>query len=223
MGRQLGAVLVVALVLLAGCSDGDDDGGDGAVVASETTGSGASTTLPTASTAAGAASTATGAATVTTLGVDAKISTTGLGAVLIGAQADAAAEAAGTVFAEQGAPVGASACHYVTATGLDGARFMVSDGLIVRVDIDSGPIETLSGARIGSTKDEIIGLFGEKIAAEPHPTDPAGELLVFVPADVAEADRRVVFETDGSGTVVRYRTGRLPEVLYVDGCTDAAA
>jgi hypothetical protein len=220
MGRQLGAVLAAALVLLAGCSDGDDTG-DGAVVASATTGAGVSTTVAVASTGAGTATTAT--ATATTLGVDAKISTTGLGAVRIGAQADAAADAAGAALVEEGAAVGPSACHYVTAPEVDGVRFMVADGMIVRIDVDGGPIETLSGARIGSTKEDIVGLFGDKITTEPHPTDPAGELLVFVPADAAEADRRVVFETDGSGTVVRYRTGRLPEVLYVDGCTDAAA
>jgi hypothetical protein len=219
MGRQLGAVLVVALVLVAGCSDGDD-GGDDAVAASGTTGSEATTTLPaTASSTSGPVSTAP----TTALALDAKISTTGLGPVLIGAQPDAAAQAAGTTFVEQEAAVGASACHYVTATGLDGVRFMVADGMIVRIDIDAGPIETLSGARIGSTRDEIIGLFGEKIAPEAHPTDPAGELLVFVPVDAAESDRRVVFETDGSGAVVRYRTGRVPEVLYVQGCADAPA
>jgi len=220
MGRQLGAALVAALVLLVGCSDGDGEGGD-VVAASETTGSGASTSLPAASTTAGSATTAS--ATATTLPIDAKISTTGLGEVRIGAQADAAAEAAGLAFVEEGAGVGSSACHYATAAAVDGVRFMVADGVIARIDIDAGPIETLSGARIGSTRDEIIGLFGEKIAAQPHPADPSGELLVFVPADEAEADRRVVFETDASGTVVRYRTGRLPEVLYLDGCTDAAA
>jgi hypothetical protein len=218
MGRQLGAVLTVALVLLAGCSDGDDGGDDGGA-ASATSEAGATTTLAAASTTAVAAA----GATTTALAVDAKVSTGGLGAVRIGAQADAAAEAAGTAFVDEGAAIGPSACHYVTATGVNGVRFMVADGLIVRIDIDAGPIETISGAHIGSTRDDIIGLFGDKITAEAHPADPAGELLVFVPADAAEADRRVVFETDGSGTVVRYRTGRVPEVLYVEGCNDASA
>lgn len=209
------AVVVGSLLVAAGCGDGDD----GAPEAAET-----STSVPAAA-ASAAQSTSSAPSTTATpvLTASAQISTGGLGVVRIGAAPDAAAEAAGTTLVRQGEPVGANDCHYVVPSpGPDGVRFMVAGGNIARIDVDRGGIQTLSGAGIGSTRDEIVDLFGDKIQPEPHPGDPDGELLVFVPVDAADADRRVVFETDVSGTVVRYRTGRLPEVLYADGCTDAA-
>jgi hypothetical protein len=43
--------------------------------------------------------------------------------------------------------------------------------------------------------------------------DPDGELLI-----VRGAKRRVVFETDGDDRVTSFRGGRVPEVMYVEGC-----
>lgn len=207
--------ILVLIALVAACGGGDSD--DGAADTT-TTVSAPSVTAATQVTAAPTTTVAAPALTTT----DA-ISTSGLGVIRIGATPEAAAEAAGTTLVEEGAPTGATGCLYLApATGPAGVRFMVSDGQIARIDIDSGGIQTLSGAGIGSTRDQIIELFGSKIEPTASPNDPDGEWLVFVPSDAGDAQQRVVFETDASATVVRYRTGRLPEVLYTNGCADAA-
>jgi hypothetical protein len=209
------------VLLLAACGDSDGDAGGGTVATATSTsaavggaGSAASSSVPGASTTSLAPAALTEADTVTT---------SGLGVVTIGATADAAAEAAGTALAPAGEPVGATGCQYVRPqAGPAGVAFMVNDGTIARVDVESGSIATRSGAHIGSTRDEILGLFGDKIQAEPHPSVAGAEMLVFVPVDAGDANRRVVFETGADGVVVRYWTGRLPEVLWYDGCTSAA-
>ena len=108
-------------------------------------------------------------------------------------------------------------CDYVfPTTAPDGISFMVSDGRIVRVDVDGPGVSTISGAQVGDSETRLLGLYSGRLEVEPHKYID-GKYLIFVPRDSADADYRVVFETDGN-QVIRYRAGLLPEVLWVEGC-----
>lgn len=98
--------------------------------------------------------------------------------------------------------------------GPEGVLLMVVDGRLVRVDVRNEAVRTREGAGIGDTEERIQQLYSGAVEIQPHKyTD--GHYLVVTPPD--EADRRLIFETDG-GVVTTYRAGVLPEVAWVEGC-----
>jgi hypothetical protein len=107
---------------------------------------------------------------------------------------------------------------YVTPVpGLDSVSFMLIDGRIARVEVTGGRIATREGARIGDSEGRINTLYAGRVEVQPHKyTD--GRYLIVRPMERADSAYRIVFETDGS-RVVRYRSGRLPEVQWVEGCS----
>jgi hypothetical protein len=109
-------------------------------------------------------------------------------------------------------------CAYVRPTTIrDSVIFMVIDGRIARVDVQAGRVATVEGARIGDTEERIKSLYAGRVEEQPHKyTD--GHYLVVRPAERADSAYRIVFETDGQ-RVTKYRSGRLPEVSWVEGCS----
>jgi hypothetical protein len=148
----------------------------------------------------------------------ARLSTIGLGPVFTGDLLAVVAEKLGVELVLDATIPGTDQCRVYTAPGAPpGVTFMVAFGRVARVDIDSpSVITTRSGAGIGSTKEEIIGLFGDKIQVRANAAT-GGEDLVFVPIDEKDKNLRIVFEADPAGVVQHLRTGQLPEVDYA-GC-----
>lgn len=87
-----------------------------------------------------------------------------------------------------------------------------------RIYVDDPNITTKSGIRIGSTEAETKQAYGAKLEIEPHKYDLNGHYLTFVPQDAADAEYRVVFETDGE-KVILMSAGRIPAVFWVEGCS----
>jgi hypothetical protein len=208
--------VVVGLALVAAACGGDDS--------SDTTVSTlAATTTTVAPTTTTVAPTTTTTSTTTTLPINPNISasdtvtTAGLGPIRIGMNPQEANIAAG--YGLQLDFIDDS-CYYLSPEPvLSNVGFMVADGTIARVDIWQGSnITTRSGARIGMTEAQIIGLFGDKIETSGHPYVTGGKYLTFVPTDEADKNFRVIFETDETGIVTSYRAGRLPEVGWIEGC-----
>jgi hypothetical protein len=108
-------------------------------------------------------------------------------------------------------------CDYVRAkNGPDGVAFMVEQGRVSRVDVTAGTVATAEGAKIGDSEERVKSLY-PSLEVRPHKyTD--GHYLVVTPADANLRDYRIIFETDG-GKVTRYRSGKLPAVEYVEGCS----
>lgn len=235
--QSIGVIFVAAAVLLAACGDS----GEGNIVL-ETSSTPAPTTEvsaddpPTDAAGSPDSTTSTSIATTevevvvdestttapqagqgTTLTDEARVSTLGLGPVFMGDTLEEVTEKIGVALDPD--ELGNEVCRYYAAPGgPPGVAFMVSFGRVSRVDIsDPSTITTRSGAGIGSTKDEIVGLFGERIVVSPHP-ETDGEYLTFVPADDKDANLRIIFETNAEGVVTKYRTGQLPEVDYTPGC-----
>ena len=99
-----------------------------------------------------------------------------------------------------------------------GLLLMVEGGKITRVNVDdSSTIATTNGAKVGDTEARIELLYPGQVEVQPHKyTD--GHYLVVTSGDPAEKDYRIVFETDGK-KVIRYRSGLVPSVQYVEGCS----
>jgi hypothetical protein len=147
-----------------------------------------------------------------------QMGTNGLGPVLVGMTVAAAEKAAGRKFdTDKEGPDGMT-CLYSKPIGLSGVGFMVIQGKIARIDVWSNPkITTFRGAKIGDSEARIKQLYGNQIQVQQHEYRPKGHYLVFVPKDKADQNFRVVFETDGQ-KVTQFRSGRIPEVEYVEGC-----
>ncbi len=154
----------------------------------------------------------------TTLTDEASISTLGLGPVYMGDTLAEVAEKIGVELVPDN--FGSDSCRYHMAPGgPPGVAFMVAFDRIARIDIDDPSIiTTRSGAGIGSTKQQILDLFGDKIVESPHPYSD-GQYLTFVPVDDKDSNLRIIFETNTEGVVVTYRTGQLPEVEWIEGCS----
>ena len=209
--------LALALALIAAACGGDDAADTTTTTAAQTT---TTTVAPTTTTTQ---ATTTTTSTTTTLPVNPNISssdtvtTRSFGPIRIGMNPQEANIAAGFGLALEFID---DSCYYLLAEPvLDNVGFMVSDGTIARIDIFPGSkITTRSGAGIGMTEAQIIGLFGDKIETSAHPYVAGGKYLTFVPVDEADKNDRVIFETDENGIVTSFRAGRLPEVGWIEGC-----
>ncbi len=213
-------LLVALLVGVAAAAVGavllwpDDDGGtDRTTAAGTTAGASAPAPGPTPTTATDTTSTAPPAR----LSADSPVLLSGIGAIRAGMTVEEAA-AAGRVRLVVEDDTFAPDCVFVgPERGPSGVSFMVTDGTIGRVDVDARGVRTRSGIGIGSTEEEVKATYPGRITVSPHTYTEGGHYLTFVPRDRADADLRIVFETDGR-TVTSFRAGRLPDVEYVEGC-----
>ena len=141
------------------------------------------------------------------------MSTVGLDTVAFGMTVTEAQQAAGTVLVPAG-PTGAC-YHVVPHDAPEGIVFLVSQGTIERVDINSGPITTRSGVGVGSPETMVTDLFGDSIERQVRVDGTVD--LVFVPSDPGDRDFRVVFNVS-EGQVRAFKSGRLPLVMSDTGC-----
>ncbi len=142
----------------------------------------------------------------------------GIDSVRVGMTVEEAEAATGMSMLSMGEG-GSPGCSYVRPQGINGLAFMVTEGQISRVDVMAdSPIKTLSGAGIGSTEAEIKAMYPGQIEVSPHEYVSGGHYLTFVPNDNADRDYRLVFETDENGVVTMFRSGKLSEVTWVEGC-----
>ena len=146
-----------------------------------------------------------------------KVFINGMGPVRVGMTVAEASRAAGTRLVALG-DRGDSSCFYVKPQSQpNDFGFMVINDRISRVDIIKGGVTTLKGAKIGDTEARIKSLYPGQIKVTPHKYTN-GHYLTFVPKDRSDRNYRVVFETDGD-RVTQFRSGKLPEVEWVEGCS----
>ncbi|HET9426124.1 MAG TPA: hypothetical protein VFO55_12185 [Gemmatimonadaceae bacterium] len=115
------------------------------------------------------------------------------------------------------AGVDSASCRMATWGGAPpGLSLMIEGGNVVRVDVDSGPISTAEGVRVGDAESRVRELYTGRVTEAPHKY-AQGRYLTVVPAAPGDSAFRLVFETDGQ-RVTRYRAGRRPQVEYVERC-----
>lgn len=146
-----------------------------------------------------------------------KLFINGIGTVQVGMTVSQASKAAGTKLVGDSSN---KSCYYVKPKNQPkNVSFMVTEGRISRVDVrQNTQITTLKGAKIGDTEAQIKSLYPGQIKVTPHKYAQGGHYLTFIPKSSADQNYRVVFETDGK-RVTEFRSGKLPEVEFVEGCS----
>lgn len=141
-----------------------------------------------------------------------KVTANGIGPVKAGMSLNEARSAVGNSLT---IPANLQECDYVRPKSPKGVAFMVEKGEISRIDVQPGSdVATVEGAKISDSEARIKSLY-PGAAVKPAKYTP-GHYLEVTPQ--AGGNNRIVFETDGK-KVVKYRSGRLPAVEYVEGCS----
>jgi hypothetical protein len=103
-------------------------------------------------------------------------------------------------------------CAIWTVRGVRGLSVMTIHGRLARVDVSSAPWRTSTGIRVGDSESTVRSRY-PRLRTQQHAYDPDGQYLI-----VPGPNRRVVFETDGNDEVTAFRGGRVPAVMFVEGC-----
>jgi hypothetical protein len=113
-----------------------------------------------------------------------------------------------------------SACAYLAVPGIPkGMRTMWAGGTLARIEILAPGLATDRGAQVGDAESRIDSIYHGSVTSMPAKYDPRGRYLVIRPPARADSLHRLVFDTDSTHRVTRYRVGREPEVEWVEGCS----
>ena len=111
-----------------------------------------------------------------------------------------------------------SGCAYLAVPGIPaGMRTMWVAATLARIDIGAPKLPTDRGVSVGDKAAKVEQLYQGSVTAMPAKYDPRGKYLVVKTG--ADTTRRIVFETDSTTRITRYRVGREPEVEWVEGCS----
>jgi hypothetical protein len=115
-----------------------------------------------------------------------------------------------------GPPPPEERCVYLVPASMPvGVRLMIENGKLVRVDVDSAGIRTVGGAEVGMSEADLRSRYRD-LEIRPHKYDTTGQYLIY--REHPDSSRRLVFETDRR-RVLQYRSGVMPPVEYVEGCS----
>jgi hypothetical protein len=89
---------------------------------------------------------------------------------------------------------------------------LFTDRRLAVIHIRTARYRTRSGIRRGDTEQQVLDAYPGEIRTTRHQYVPRGHYMTL-----DDGPRRVVFETDGE-KVDSIRTGRKPEIRYVEGC-----
>jgi hypothetical protein len=107
-------------------------------------------------------------------------------------------------------------CRYLDTKGKSRVYAMLVRDTVARLDVRDSTLATVAGARIGDPEARVLELYRGRVTTEPHKYVSGGHYLVV--NSPADSTQRLVFETDGK-RVTSYRVGRMPEVMWVEGCS----
>jgi hypothetical protein len=92
---------------------------------------------------------------------------------------------------------------------------MIMGGNVVRLELKGdSKLHTFSGARIGSTVDELKAMYGSRLNIQPHKYDANGHTITVKSSG---GDHGLRFETSG-GRVKAIQAGPWEHLNYVEGC-----
>jgi hypothetical protein len=149
-----------------------------------------------------------------------KLALNGIGPIRVGMTVDEASRAAGVRLIKSYEPLNEEFCSYFKPQGEPkGINLMVAKGRIVRVDISNERVTTIKGAKIGDTEEQIFSLYPGQIRVIKNPLGGPGNNLTFVPREVADSNYRLIFQTRNDRRVKYFRSGQLPQVEYIEGCS----
>ena len=115
-------------------------------------------------------------------------------------------------------PKPAAECSYVRPSAVPpGVMIMLAKGVVARVDVDSAGVRSDAGIAVGDSAGRVNSVYAGRVSATPHKYIAGGQYLTVTETSPQDSTLRIVFETD-SGRVTRFRSGRIPEVGWVERC-----
>lgn len=107
-------------------------------------------------------------------------------------------------------------CWYIRALDeLDGVSFMIIDGRVARIEIDSPKFLSLSGAALDTSEEELRKLYGKRLTFEAHKyAEDEGNYVTLRSKDGRFGIRFETFH----GKVGRFYAGPWEHLRYVEGC-----
>ena len=107
-------------------------------------------------------------------------------------------------------------CWYLHYEGGRAAfDLMIIGGNVVRLEIKGeSTLHTFTGARIGTTEDELKSMYGSRLDVQPHKYDTNGHTITLKSSG---GDHGLRFETSG-GRVTAIQAGPWEHLNYVEGC-----
>lgn len=107
-------------------------------------------------------------------------------------------------------------CRYLDTKGKSRVYVMLIRDTVARLDVRDSTLATAAGARIGDAESRVTALYSGRVKTQPHKYVNGGHYLIV--SSPTDSTRKLVFETDGK-RVTSYRVGRMPEVMWVEGCS----
>lgn len=141
------------------------------------------------------------------------VTPTGWGPIRVGMTVSEARAAFG---GDLGDPQNRECDHLRPSPAPAGVLLMVVQGEVARVEVNDTTVATAEGARVGVSEARIRALYPGRVRSVPHKYVD-GHYLIVPRGAGADTIHRLVFETDGQ-RVTRFRSGRVPEVEWVEGC-----
>ncbi|MFE1746729.1 hypothetical protein [Coleofasciculus sp. H7-2] len=149
-----------------------------------------------------------------------RLSMNGIGSVKINMTVAEASGVAGTQIVPSRQNPNRVCDYYKPAKGPEGVTFMVTEGRIATVEIETNKITTVHGIKVDDTESTIKSAYPGQIQVIRLLNSEKGKAWVVQPSSFAEKDLRLVFVSTNGKTVNRMIAGKVPEVNYAEGCLD---
>jgi hypothetical protein len=150
-----------------------------------------------------------------------RLSIYGLGSVEINMSVAQASRVAGTPIVPFKPNPNRVCDYYKPANGPEGVTFMVSEGRIATVEIETNKIVTNKGTKIGDSESLIKSLYpAGEIQTTRLANSEKGKSWIVQPSRFAERNLRLVYVSTNGKTVARLIAGKVPEVNYIERCLD---
>lgn len=110
----------------------------------------------------------------------------------------------------------AGECWYLNYRGGSSAfDLMIIGGVVVRLELKGeSKLHTFTGARLGTTEDELKAMYGSRLDIQPHKYDTNGHTITL---KSSSGEHGLRFETSG-GRVTAIQAGPWEHLNYVEGC-----
>ena len=143
------------------------------------------------------------------------LSPDGLGPIRIGMTKSEAANAAGVELVLVGDDFGR--CEFAGVAGdPEGVSMMLLSGVVSRIDIEAGPVQTAGAIGIGSSAQEVFDAYPREIE---RVTDVYGvRQLLYTPSDPESREYSMLFSLGNRDNVTHFRAGLKEPVEYAEGC-----
>jgi len=105
-------------------------------------------------------------------------------------------------------------CFYVKPTKHPHVSFMIENGRLARIDVDSAGTPTVQGIQVGDSEQHALEVYGPNLRVENHKYIPEGHYLTIRSKDNRYGIR---FETD-NGKIRTFYAGRFEAIQYVERC-----